>query len=64
MYSRSFSIGMWKQKKMRVDPENAIIYAEKSERIKTYIMKDYLLRRSKNKDYFSFVLEAINNHPH
>jgi hypothetical protein len=26
-------------------------------------MKDYLLRFSKNKDYISFVLEAINNNP-
>ena len=49
---------------MRIDRENGIIYAEKDEKIKTYLMKDYIVRKSKNKDYYSFVLEAINNHPH
>lgn len=39
------------------------MFAEREARIKTYDLKDYLLRISKNKDYFSFVLEAINNNP-
>lgn len=62
-FERSSSLGMWKSKKIRVDRDNQIIYAEKDSSIKVYVMKDYILRKSKNKDYHSFVLEAINNHP-
>jgi len=40
------------------------LYAEKDNKIKTYILEDYIIRKSKNKDYYSFVLEAINDHPH
>jgi len=32
------------------------MFAEREERIKSYDMRNYLLRKSKNKDYFSFVL--------
>lgn len=62
-FSRSFSIKRWKDKKLRLDQDRHIMFAEREAKIKTYDLKDYLLRVSKNKDYFSFVLEAINNNP-
>ena len=40
-----------------------MLFAEKEARIRAYDLKDYLLRLSKNKEYYSFVLEAINNNP-
>ena len=39
------------------------MYAERETKIKTYDLRDYILRKSKNKDYHSFVLEAINSNP-
>ena len=39
------------------------MFAEREVKIKTYDMKDYMLRLSKNRDYFSLVLEAINTNP-
>lgn len=62
-FSRSFNIKRWKEKKLRLDQDKHIMFAERETKIKTYDMKDYLFRLSKNKDYFSFVLEAINTNP-
>lgn len=62
-FSRSFNVKRWKEKKLRMDQDRHILYAEREVKIKNYEMKDYLLRKSKNKDYFSFVLEAINSNP-
>ena len=49
---------------MRYDLDKHIIFAEREEKIKSYDLRNYILRRSKNKDYYCFVLEAINNVPH
>ena len=56
VYSRSFNLKIWKMKKMRLDRVKGILYAEKDNKIKTYILSDYLLRRSKNKEFYCFVL--------
>ena len=64
MYSRSYNLKIWKQKKLRLDREKQILHAERENKIKTYDLSDYLLRISKNTDYHCFVLEAINNKPH
>ena len=40
------------------------MFAERDVKIKLYELKDYLLRLSKKKDYFTLVLEAINTNPH
>ena len=56
VFSRSFNLKIWKLKKMRLDREKCILYAEKDNKIKTYILSDYLLRRSKNKEFYCFVL--------
>ena len=37
---------------------------QKYDKIKTYDLKDYILRKSKLQDMYLFVLEAINNKPH
>lgn len=55
-YSRSFNVRRWKEKKLRLDQDRHLMFAERESKIKSYDMKDYLLRKSKNKDYFSFVL--------
>jgi hypothetical protein len=62
-YSRSFSVRRWKAKKFRLDQSKHILFAERSSKITTYDLKNFLLRVSKNKDYFSFVMEAINCNP-
>jgi hypothetical protein len=62
-FARSFNVKRWKEKKLRLDQDRQLLYAERELKIKTYELKDYLLRKSKNKDYFSFVLEAINSNP-
>lgn len=62
-YSRSFNVKRWKEKKLRLDQDRHILYAEREVKIKSYDLKNYILRRSKNKEYFCFVLEAINNTP-
>lgn len=62
-FSRSFNVKRWKDKKLRLDQDRHILYAERETKIKNYDMKNYILRKSKNKDYFSFVLEAINSNP-
>lgn len=54
---------MWTEKKLRLDQDNHVIYAETKEKIKTYNLRDYIIRSSKNKEYFIFVLEAINANP-
>jgi hypothetical protein len=38
VYSRSFNLKMWKHKKMRLDREKHILYAEKDNKIKTYML--------------------------
>ena len=63
-YSRSFNIKRWKEKKLRFDLEKHLMFAEREQKIKSYDIRNYILRRSKNKDYHCFVLEAINNIPH
>lgn len=63
-FARSFNIKRWKEKKLRFDLDKHLLYAEREAKIKSYDIKNYILRRSKNKDYHSFVLEAINNAPH
>ena len=49
---------------MRLDRDKAMIYAEKDNKIKTYHLENYLLRKSKSKEYFCFVIQAINSNPH
>lgn len=62
-FSRSFNVRRWKDKKLRLDQDRHLMYAERESKIKTYDLRDYILRKSKNKDYHSFVLEAINSNP-
>ncbi len=62
-YSRSFNIKRWKEKKLRLDMDKHLMFAEREQKIKSYDMRNYILRRSKNKEYFCFVLEAINRTP-
>ena len=64
VYSRSYNLKIWKHKKLRLDREKHILHAERENKIKTYDLSNYILRISKNTDYHSFVLEAINNKPH
>lgn len=49
VYSRSYNLKIWKHKKMKLDREKHILFAEKDNKIKTYALEDYLLRKSKNK---------------
>jgi hypothetical protein len=62
-FSRSFNIKRWKDKKLRLDLEKHLMFAEREQKIKSYDLRNYLLRRSKNKEYYCFVLEAINKIP-
>jgi hypothetical protein len=38
VYSRSYNLKIWKHKKMRLDHSKNILYAEKDNKIKTYIL--------------------------
>lgn len=49
VYTRSYNLKMWKHKKLRLDRQKYILYAEKDNKIKTYILEDYLIRKSKSK---------------
>jgi hypothetical protein len=40
-----------------------LMYSHKDQKVKYYDLKNYLIRQSKNTDYYCFVLEAINNKP-
>lgn len=53
----------WKEKKFRLDQGKHLLFVERKSKILTYDLKDYLMRTSKNKDYHSFVLLAINSNP-
>lgn len=59
-WARSFNTRRWKEKKFRLDQQKHLLFAERSSKISTYDLKNYLLRASKNKDYHSLVLIAIN----
>jgi hypothetical protein len=48
-YSRSYKFNIWKPKRIRLDKEKKILFAEKDNRLKTFILDNYLLRKSKNK---------------
>jgi hypothetical protein len=63
-FSRSYTLKIWKRKKLRFDQDNHIIYAEKDKRVKTYDLANYLVRKSCNTDYTCLVLEAINEVPY
>lgn len=63
-FARSFNLKIWKKKVLQFDLERHLLYAEKDKKIKNYDLTNYLLRASKCKDYFCFVLEAVNNKPH
>ena len=55
-FSRSFNIKRWKEKKLRFDLEKHLMFAEREQKIKSYDIRNYILRRSKNKEYHCFVL--------
>ena len=61
---RSYNIKRWKKKTIRLNQLNQILYAERDNTIKEYDLGNYLYRLSKNNEYYSFVLEAINNKAH
>ena len=63
-YMRSYNIKRWKKKTIRLDLIKQILYAERDNTIKQYDLGDYIFRASKNSDYYSFVLEAINSRTH
>jgi hypothetical protein len=48
-FARSFNVKRWKEKKLRLDQDRHLMFAERETKIKTYDMKDYLLRLSKTK---------------
>jgi phage anti-repressor protein len=62
-YSRTYSLRMWKKKKLRFDRENHILYAEKDKKIKIYDLANYIIRSTEKTDYFGLALEALNNTP-
>lgn len=62
-YCRSYSVKRWKEKRLRIDQDRHLVFAERETKIKTYDMRDYLLRTSKNTNYYTIVLEAVNNTP-
>ncbi len=53
----------WKEKKLRLDQGKHLLFVERKSKIVTYDLKDYLVRISKNKDYHSLVLMAVNGNP-
>jgi hypothetical protein len=49
---------------MKIDRDINHIFCSKDEKVKIYNLNNYLMRQSKNKDFYCFVLEAINEKPH
>jgi phage anti-repressor protein len=62
-WAHGLSARRWKEKMFRLDHQKHLLFSERSAKIATYDLKDYMLRVSKNKDYHSLVLMAVNNNP-
>ena len=63
---RSFNLKIWKVKNIRLDRtrHEVMVENEKDCKIKTYDLRDYLVRKSKNKSRNAIVLLATNERPH
>jgi hypothetical protein len=63
-YTRSYNLKIWKRKTLKLDRQNNHMFCSKEDKVKIYNLDNYLIRESKNKDYYCFVLEALNEKPH
>ncbi len=53
----------WQKKTLRIIRKELCISLERPGKIKKHDLYNYITRKSKNNEYFSFVLEAINGVP-
>lgn len=53
----------WNKKLLRVNRTELCIELQRPGKIKKHDLYNYIYRKSKNNDYFGFVLESINNVP-
>ena len=63
-YCLSYNLHLWKKKELKLDMAMGQMFCHKDGKIKFYDLNNYLIRESKNTDYFCFVLEAVNTQPH
>jgi hypothetical protein len=57
IYIKKSMIGTWEKKNVRLTPKSFFIRGNKH--IKDYDLHKYALRKSKNKEYFGWVLQAV-----
>ena len=63
VYMRGGTLRNWKKKHIQVSPKERVLLLEGDNGVKSHNLNNYLYRKSKNNDYFSFVLEAVNSEP-
>lgn len=55
-YTRSYNLKIWKKKTLKLDRSIHHIFGMRDDKLKAYDLNNYVMRESKNKDYFCFVL--------
>lgn len=63
VYVKGYRLGGWKKKILRVNRRELCIQLERPNKVKKHDLYNYIYRKSKNNEYFSFVLESINGVP-
>ena len=63
VFVRGSALTKWKRKLVYIDFRRSVMYLEKESHVKSHVLSNYIYRRSKNTDYFSFALEAVNTKP-
>lgn len=63
VYIRGATLRSWKQKTIQVNGEDVNLILEKEGKKTIHNLSHYILRKSKNTDYFCFVLEVVDSVP-
>lgn len=58
VYTKTHSLGRWKQRKMRLDNPRQLIFVQKKNAIIQVDLGNYIFRNSKNSKYSAFVIQA------